>query len=168
MRRLATLLLPFMLLSCTQSELKQIFPPNQGGTDTTAEEITVTAAGRITVTAENPGAGATACDVLNVTVRTDNTQIAQSHDLVSGGQWSRVLSATDLANTSAVQLRAVCSVSATDASGSTVMVAGYSVSSHPVTSAAQSITVTGPRAKQNLAARVEWSTPVPGVLPLDQ
>ena len=115
----------------------------------------------------NPGVGGTACDVLTVTLTVDQTQLAQSPDLVRGGQWSRVLSATELSGKTRIQLQAACVISTTDGSGGTVTWNGYSVSDHPMTRAAQTLTVTGPRAKQNLAGRVEWATPVPGVLPLD-
>lgn len=93
--------------------------------------------------------------------------MAQSPELVRGSQWSRVLSAAELAGKARMQLRAACSLSTTDANGGTATRNGYSVSDHPVTRAAQTLTVTGPRARQNLAGRVEWATPVPGVLPLD-
>lgn len=160
MRSALLLLIPTLLLSCTRTELNQMFPPDQGGPSSNA--------GQITVSAENPGAGGTKCDVLNVTVAIDQVQVTQSPDLPAGGQWSRVLSATDLTGKQNVQLRAVCSITSADASGNTVTSTGYSVTDHVVTNAAQSLTVTGPRTKQNLAGRVEWATPVPGVLPLDQ
>ncbi|CAM3306154.1 hypothetical protein DESA109040_07530 [Deinococcus saxicola] len=160
MRLFAATLIPLMLMSCTSSELGQLFPPdNQGNA--------ASPAGPVTVSAQNPGAGGTACDVLNVALTVDQTQVAQSPDLVRGSQWFRVLSAAELAGKTRVQLRASCSISVTDTGGTTVTRNGYSVSDHAVIPAAQTLTVTGPRTGQNLAGRVEWATPVPGVLPLD-
>lgn len=160
MRFLPTLFLPILLLSCTKSELDQMFPPDtsKGGPSLSA--------GPITVKAENPGGGSR-CDVLSVDVAADQAQVTQSPDLLNGGQWSRVLSAADLNGKTSVRLRATCTTATTDAQGNTITQTGFSVSEHAVTSAAQTITVTGPRDKPNLSARVEWATPVPGVLPLD-
>lgn len=46
--------------------------------------------------------------------------------------------------------------------------AGYSVSQHEVTTQGEgAIEVTAPRAAQRLERRVEWKSPVPTALPLD-
>ena len=121
MRLLATVLIPFMLMSCTSSELGQLSPPDDQGSATAP-------AGPITVTAENPGPGGTTCDVLTVALVVEQTQVAQSPELVWGSQWCRVLSAAELAGKARVQLRAICSVSVTDVGGTTVTRNRYSVS----------------------------------------
>lgn len=160
MRLLATALFPLMLMSCTSSELKQLFPPD----DHSSAPVP---AGAVTVIVENPGPGGTACDTLNVALILDGAQVAQSPDLLKSGKWSRGLSVAELTGKSLVQLRATCVVTVAGVGGAVITQNGYSVSGHPVTPTAQMLTVTGPRAKPNLAGRVEWATPVPGVLPLD-
>lgn len=65
-------------------------------------------------------------------------------------------------------LLASCTRTVTDADGNTTTESGYSVTDHRPGQAAQSVSAYGPSDRQNLAVRVEWKTPVPTVLPVDQ
>lgn len=156
---LTGLILSSLLVSCTSAELEQVFPP----TTTTPTGK----AGRITVTASNPGEGGTPCATLNVNLSAAGTLLGTSPDLTPGGQWAKTLTSADFAGATTLKLTATCEITTTDASGNTSTVTGLSISEHPVTDTDQTITVTGPRLNENLTARKEWATPVPGVLPLD-
>lgn len=156
---LTGLILSFLLVSCTNGELEQMFPPST----TTPTGQT----GRITVMASNPGEGAQPCTTLTVNLGVAGTVLGTSPNLTPGGQWAKTLTSADLAGSTTLNLTATCEITTTDASGNTSTVTGLSISEHPVTDTDQTITVTGPRPNENLAARKEWATPVPGLLPLD-
>lgn len=166
-RRLAVLILPLMLASCTQAELSNILP------QPTPPQAAKPAA--MTFRLDNPGASTRPCT--SMTAQLALTTLGgdlggglnvQSPDVQAGEAWSRTLTPDELAAASNVRLTVTCIRVTTDAGGNTVTEEGYSVTDHVPGQTVQSVTAYGPREAQNLAARVEWKTPVPTVLPLDQ
>ncbi|GAA5504252.1 hypothetical protein Dxin01_04021 [Deinococcus xinjiangensis] len=155
------LAVPLLLGSCTKAELDSMFPDG-GSAGGQPNHL-----GAVTLKATNLGQAGRSCTRLSVAVTGDGKTLANSPDLVNGGEWSRTLSSDELLGLSKVRLTVACDLTETDANGNTTQFSGYSVSDHLLTSAAQTITITGPRNVINYAGRVEWSTPVPGVLPLD-
>lgn len=155
------LVLPLLLGSCTKAELDGMFP-DAGGTSGQPSR-----SGEVTFTATPLGQGGQNCTRLRVSVAADGKTLANSPDVLAGGEWSRTLSSDELLGLTKLRLTVNCDLTQTDASGNTTQITGYSISDHPLTTAAQTITITGPRTLVNYAGRVEWSKPVPGVLPLD-
>ncbi|MXV21792.1 hypothetical protein [Deinococcus xianganensis] len=149
------------MTACTSAELAQLTPPEKSVPALPAPMVF-----KLSNPATREGS-VPVCEQLGVTL----TLVSANGQPVGGvgaevvagpGEaWARSLEATELEGVARVELRATC----TSQDGA---VAGYSVSRHDVTAKGQgAVEVTVPQAAQRLDRRVEWKSPVPTVLPLD-
>ncbi|WP_221091359.1 hypothetical protein [Deinococcus aquaedulcis] len=158
---LLTMTMILSMTACTSAELAQLVPPEKPVPVRPAPMV-------FKLSNPAPGEGAApVCEALGVTlilVSASGQPVGGvGAEVVAGpGQaWVRTLEATELEGVAKIEVRATC----TSQDGA---VAGYSVSRHEVTTQGQGVVeVTAPRAAQRLERRVEWKSPVPTVLPLD-